>query len=144
MSDIALKSSNASTQVGNTTATLDVEESFEQMTLKAAADMSEGTPVYVDGNGAFAATDASVAGTAGFYGVTTRKVKAGEPVTAIARGVVGGYTFTQAFGSAIYLSDTTGKLADAAGTVSRKIGEVIPVLGQTLGNSPAKMLRVIG
>lgn len=144
MADIALKSTNASSQTGNTTATADVEESFEQMTLPAAVDMSECSPVYIDANGKFALCDASVAGTAVFYGVTTRKVKAGEAVTAIAKGVVGGYTFTQAYGASIYLSDTEGKLADAAGTVSRKVGEVIPVWGQTRGNSPAKLLRVLG
>lgn len=142
MADIALKSTNASSQSGNNNATADVEESLEQMTLLAAAAMNELTPVYIDSNGKFAAADASAAGTADVYGVTTRKVAAGEPVTAIAKGVVGGLTLTEAYGESVYLSDTEGRLADAPGTTSVVVGKIIPVLGQTRGTSPAKMLRV--
>lgn len=143
MADIALKSTNASTQTGNNSRTLDVEESIEQMTLPAAVDMDEGTPVYVNSSGKFAKGDASLAGTADVYGLTTRKVKAGEPVTAIAKGVVGGFDFSsQSYGADIFLSDTEGRVGDAAGTVSTKIGEVIPVYGQPRGTNPAKLLRV--
>jgi hypothetical protein len=146
MADIAKKASNAanSSTVTFSTATLDIEESLEQMTLPLAADTDEGVPVYVNSSGKFAQCDASVIGTAGFYGITTRKGKAGEPVTAIARGVVGGFTLTQNFGTDVFLSDTTGKLADAAGTVSRKVGEVIPAYGQPRGGTPAKLLRITG
>jgi hypothetical protein len=143
MADIALKTTNASSQTGNNSATLDVEESIEQMTLPAAVDMNEGTPVYVNSSAQFAKGDASVSGTTnGLYGITVRKVKAGEPVTAIAKGVVGGFTFTQAYGALIYLSDTEGRIGDAAGTVSKVVGMVIPAYGQPRGTSAAKLLRV--
>lgn len=142
MALIALKSSNASTQSGNSTRTIDVEESNEQMTLPLAADTDEGTPVYINSTGKFAKADASVVGTSDVYGITVRKAKAGEPVTAIADGVVGGFTFAGNYGTSIYLSDTEGRLEDAAGTVKVKIGKVIPVYGQTRGTSPAKLLRI--
>jgi hypothetical protein len=144
MADLALKTTNASTQTGNNNRTLDVEESFEQMTLLAAADMGEGAAVYVDSNGKFALADASGAGTADVYGITVRKVKAGEPVTAIAKGIVGGFVLTsQAYGAAIYLSDTnSGILGDAAGTVSVRVGTVVPAMGQPRGGSFAKLLRI--
>lgn len=145
MALIAKSTTNASTQVGNTSASIDVEESFEQMTLKAAADTDEGVPVYINTSGNFAACNASSAGTAVFYGITTRKVKAGEAVTAIARGVVSGFNLSsQAYGAPIYLADTAGRLGDAVGTVTRKVAEVVPVLGQTRGSNPGKLLRIIG
>lgn len=144
MADIALKSTNASTQSGNNTRTADVEESIEQKTLIAAVDMDELTPVYINTSGKFAKGDASAAGTADVYGLTLRKVKAGEPVTAIAKGTVGGFTFAagQDYGESVYLSDTEGRVADAAGTVEVKIGIIVPVLGQPRGSSPAKFVRV--
>lgn len=143
MADIALKSTNASTQSGNSTRTLDVIESIEQRTLPLAADTDEGSPVYIDANGKFAKADASGAATAKVYGVTLRKAKAGEPVTAIAKGTVGGFVLTEAYGEDVFLSDTEGRLADAAGTVSTKVGEIVPGSGQTRGSAPAKLLRVM-
>jgi predicted RecA/RadA family phage recombinase len=143
MADIALKSTNASTQTGNNNATVDVEQSIEQMTLKAAADMNECTPVYVDSNGKFAAGDASVVGTADIYGITLRKVKAGEAVTAIAKGVLNGLDLSAiAFGASVYLSDTTGRIADAAGTVSVKLGTVVPSPVTPRGTTALKLIRV--
>lgn len=143
MADITLQPTNASTQTGNGNATLNIEESFEQATLPLAADYDEGTPVFVNSSAKFQASDASAAGTAKFYGVTAKKGKAGEPRTAIAGGVAGGYDFSaQGYGDDIYLSDTEGKLSDTPGTVSVKVGEIIPALGQPRGQNPAKLLRI--
>jgi hypothetical protein len=144
MSDIALKSTNASTQTGNTNATADVEQSIEQMTLKAAADMNELTPVYVDANGKFSAADGSAAPTADVYGVTLKKVKAGRPVTAIAKGIVGGLDLSGlAYGASVFLSDTDGgRLSTAAGTVSVTVGKVIPSPVTPRGTAAIKLLRV--
>jgi len=143
MADIALLASTASNKAGNSNVSLNVEESFEQMTLIAAADLNAGTPVYVDSNGKFAEADASAAGTADVYGITVRKVKAGQAVTAVARGVLSGFDFSaQSFGAQIFLSDTAGKVADAAGTVSKRVGRVIPAHGQPRGSSLAKLLQV--
>ena len=42
----------------------------------------------------------------------------------------------------IYLSDTDGRIADAAGTVSTKVGRVIPGTATTLGTAYDKILFV--
>jgi hypothetical protein len=145
MADISLKSTNASTQTGNNSRSLDVEVSYEQLTYPAAVAMGEGSVVYIDSNGKFALADASAAGAAARpYGITTRKVAAGEAVTAVAKGVLGGFDFaSQGYGAEIFLSDTdSGKLADAAGTVSVKVGTVIPKYGVPRGTALPKLLRV--
>jgi hypothetical protein len=143
MPDLATLSTNASTQTGNNTRTAPVENSIEQFTYPAAIAMDELTPVYIDSNGKFAPGDASVSGTANVIGLTVRKVAAGEAVTAIAQGEVGGLDLSGvAYGADVYLSDTTGKISTAAGTVSKKIGTVVGIFGQTRGTAPAKALRV--
>lgn len=43
------------------------------------------------------------------------------------------------YGVEVYLSDTDGRLADAAGTVSKVVGTVVPGYGST---TPDKLLRV--
>jgi hypothetical protein len=43
------------------------------------------------------------------------------------------------YGVEVYLSDTDGRLADAAGTVSKVVGTVVPGYGNT---TPDKLLRV--
>jgi hypothetical protein len=144
MADLALSSSNASTQTGNNNRSADVENSIEQLTYPAAVAMDELTPVYLNSSGKWAKADASAAGTADVFGLTVKKVAAGEPVTAISKGIVGGFVLTSlAYGASVYLSDTEGKVADAAGTVSVKIGRVVPVYGQVRGNSPAKMVQIL-
>jgi hypothetical protein len=143
MANIALLPSTASNKPNNSNVSLNVEESFEQATLFAATDLDAGTPVIINSNGDFAAADASVAGTADVYGITVRKVKAGQAVTAIARGVLSGFNFAaQSFGKDIFLSDDAGRIADGAGTVSVRIGRVIPVRGELRGQAPAKLLQV--
>jgi hypothetical protein len=48
------------------------------------------------------------------------------PVTAIKQGVLGGFTFSQAYGALIYVSDTDARLGDAAGTVEVIVGRIVP------------------
>lgn len=56
-----------------------------------------------------------------------------EPVHLIKRGILdlGSALNGVALDAVIYLSDTDGTLADSAGTVSTKIGRVIPAFGHT-------------
>lgn len=58
---------------------------------------------------------------------------AGEAVTVLKRGLVdlGEALAGMAFGAPVYLSDTDGTLADAAGTVSTIIGYVVPAWAST-------------
>lgn len=122
-----------------------IVESIHQMTLPAAETIAPGSPVRLDTTtGRFTNANGSAAGEARVWGIATGKksIVAGMSVTAIRRGVLDGYNFSQAYDAAIYLSDTDGTLADAAGTVSTVVGRVIPATATTLGTAYDKLLSV--
>jgi hypothetical protein len=123
---------------------LRVEESLEQMTLPAGVAIAAGQSVRQDATtGKWALADASAAGTSDAYGMAVKSVPAGLPVTAIRRGVIEGFVLTdQDYGEQIFLSNTEGGIADAVGTTSSVIGEVIAVHSHKLGGVPDKLLRV--
>jgi hypothetical protein len=120
-----------------------VVESIEQMTLPAAEAIVAGAPVRLDTTaGTFTNSNGTTAPEARTYGIATKSVAAGETVTALAKGVLDGFTFSQAYDATIYVSDTDGRLGDAAGTVSKIAGRVIPGTATTLGTAYDKLLRV--
>lgn len=122
---------------------IEVVESIVQMTLPSAEAITAGAPVREDTTtGRFTNSNGTTAPEARVYGIATRTVAAGEPVTAIRRGVLDGFTFSQAYDAAIYVSDTDGRLGDAAGTVSTVVGRVIPGTATTLGTAYDKLLSV--
>ena len=128
-----------------TAARVEVVESIEQMTIPAAEDITPGQPVRLDtSSGKFTSANGTTAAEARVYGIAvgTHVIKAGMPVTAVAKGVLDGFTFTQAWDAPIYLSDTDATLADAAGTVSTIVGRIVPGTAELLGNALAKLLRV--
>jgi hypothetical protein len=146
MSAIALKTSTAAVvpSVTNSDVQLEIVESIEQLTLPVGAAVKAGAAVRIDTNGKFVECDGTTAGNADAYGIATHRCgAAGEALTAIAKGVLGGFDFTaQAFWSDVFISDTVGVLADAAGTSSKKVGKVIPVHSQLRGGTPMKVLQV--
>lgn len=99
----------------------------------AAAAITAGTPFYINATtGKATAADASAAGTAGVRGIATTSVGAGSPVTGLRKGGLYGFDLSgEDYDAAIYLSDTAGKLADAAGTVSVVVGRVLPLTDQS-------------
>ncbi len=122
---------------------LNVVETRQQLTLVAAEDITAGEAVRINTAGKWENADASAIGTADYYGVATRSVKAGEAVTAIRSGVVDGFDLAGlAYGAPVFLSNTddVGALADAAGSTSRIVGRVIPANGQLIGATPDKLL----
>jgi hypothetical protein len=119
-----------------------VVESFIQATLVAAEAISAGAPVRIDTNGKFTNANGTTTTENRAYGVATKTVAAGEALTAIRKGVLDGFTISQAYDAIIYLSDTDGRLADAAGTVSTVVGRVIPGTSTTLGTAYDKLLFV--
>lgn len=123
---------------------VEVVESIEQLTLPAAEAVTAGQAVRLDvTNGKFTKANGTTAAEARIYGVAVKTVAAGEPVTAIRKGVFDGYDLaSQAYDAAIYLSDTDGTLADAAGTVSTVVGRVIPGHSQVVGSALDKLLFV--
>lgn len=136
MADIALKTANR----------IEVVESLEQHTSVAAEAVTAGAPVRIDTTtGRFTNANGSAADEARAYGIATKTVAAGQSLTAIRRGVLGGFDFDSgptAFDAAIYLSDTDGRIADAAGTVSVVVGRVLPVFGDILGQGASRVLLV--
>ncbi|OGR31695.1 MAG: hypothetical protein A2139_07560 [Desulfobacca sp. RBG_16_60_12] len=129
-----------------TTARLEVVESLEQMTLPTVEVCSPGQAVRLDTTtGKWTKSNGSAAGEARIYGLVVGGVAnvAGQPVTAIRRGVIDGYDLSGlAYDAPVYLSDTDGALADAAGTVSVVVGRVIPNVSPALGTAADKLLLV--
>lgn len=92
----------------------------------AGVAMTAGALVFFNTTtGKLALSDASGAGTAIVHGMVMEDAAAGQAVTLVVRGLVAGFTLTQNYGAALYLSDTnTGIMADATGTVSVVVGKV--------------------
>lgn len=74
-------------------------------------------------------------------GIAVQSAAAGETVTAVRKGDldVGNALSALTYDDDVYLSDTDGILADAAGTVSLIVGTVVPAWGATTAD---KLLRV--
>ncbi|MEI7847452.1 MAG: hypothetical protein WCK35_16750 [Chloroflexota bacterium] len=128
-----------------TAARVEVVEIFEQMTLVAAESITPGAPVRLDTTtGKFTNSNGTLAAEARTYGIAvgTHTVIAGMPITAVRRGVLDGFVFTQNYDAPIYLSDTDGRLGDAVGTVTLEVGRIIPGTSEVLGGAFAKLLLV--
>lgn len=93
----------------------------------AGAAISAGQLVYVDANGDLQLADASVAGTAAARGMALQTVGAAQALNFLKRGHVAGHTITQAYDAEVFVSDTAGAAADAAGTVSTHVGRIVPM-----------------
>lgn len=81
------------------------------------------------------ATTAAELGTVG--GILIEDAEAGKAVTIALPGAIvdlGDALTSLAYGASVYVSDTDATLADAAGTVSRRIGTVIGIFGATTGD----------
>lgn len=135
MADISLVTANK----------VDVVESIIQMTLPAAEAITAGAPVRIDtSTGKFTNANGTTTGEARVYGIATKTVAAGMPVTAVRKGVIGGYDFgSSAYDLAIYVSDTDGRLEDStAPTVDVAVGRIIPGTATTNGTAYDKLLFV--
>jgi hypothetical protein len=94
-------------------------------TMIAAVAITAGQAVYQDSAGKADLADASAAGTAGMRGIALQSAGIGQPINVLKRGHVEGFTIAQAYDAPLYLSDTAGAIADAAGTVSYLVGIVV-------------------
>lgn len=100
--------------------------------LLAAAAITAGQIVYTTTAGKADLADASAAGTIVNLGVALNAAAAGEAVSVLKRGHVAGFAITSLNGAAkLYVSNTSGAAADAAGDNSAVIGTVtaIPTVG---------------
>lgn len=116
---------------------------IEQFTAPADVAVARGEYVRLTTTGNWILSDASQAGDiGGTRGVALNAASIGEAITAVTKGTVSlGAAFAdQAIDAPIYLSDTPGTLADAAGTVSTIVGYVVPGNANT---TPDKLLRLV-
>jgi hypothetical protein len=125
----------------STAGRIDVVEWGEQKTLPAAADITAGTGVREDANGNWVQALATTAPNGAGVHLALRTVKSGEALTGMKSGVVGGFTVSQAYNAAVFLSDT-GTVADAAGTVSIQMGRVVAGTGNDLSTAHDKNIRI--
>lgn len=119
-----------------------IVESLWQKTLPATEAIVAGAPVRIHTDGKFTNANGTTTTENRIWGIATGSVAAGAPVTAIRRGTLGGFTFSQAYDAAIYVSDTDGRLGDTAGTVSTVVGRVVPGTAEPIGTAYAKLLSV--
>jgi len=109
----------------------------------AAAAITAGSPVCFDGtNDTVWPSDANDAAKDAVAGIACRTVAIGETVTCLRRGYMSGWSNLPVPGSVVFVSDTAGALADAAGTLSLAVGVVFPVQGQPLGTAADRILLV--
>jgi hypothetical protein len=90
-----------------------------------AETVTAGQPVFQDSNGKYQLADANAAGEQQVRGLTLEAGVNGQVVSILKQGYVAGFTLTsQSFDDPIFLSDTVGVLADAAGTLAVPVGLV--------------------
>lgn len=122
---------------------VEVVESFIQMTLTAEEAITAGAPVKINTtSGKFTNANGSSAPEARVYGIATRTVAAGMPLTAGRKMVMDGFTLPGDYDAPVYVADTDGRLGDAAGTVSVVVGRIIPAQAMALGTAYDKLLFV--
>lgn len=121
-----------------------IVESIEQMTLPAGGTINAGDVVRLDtATGRFVQAQATTAPNARVWGIATNRAQAGEAVTAVRRGVLDGWDFAaDDYDAPMYLSNTLGRIDNAAGTVTTVLGRVIPGTATTLGTAYDKFLHV--
>ncbi len=107
----------------------------------AGEAINPGQAVYVNANGKLALADANGSGTVQFRGIALKKGGPGQAVSVLLRGHVAGFDVSGlAYDAPVYVSNTAGALADAAGGTSLLAGRVIPITDRAL----TKLLFITG
>lgn len=111
------------------------------MTAPSSEAFERGQYVRLSATGTWELGNASSAGEVGWGGIALTDGPVGAAVTVLLRGLldIGAALSSMSYGAAVYLSDTDGTLADAAGTVSKIVGYVVPGWGNTTAD---KLLSV--
>lgn len=112
-----------------------------QKTVPASVALVGGTFARENSSGEWEAALATSAANAAGAHLLLRSAVAGEAVTGIRRGVVAGFTVSQAHNATLFLSDT-GTLADAAGTASVTVGRVTSGTANLVTASQDKLVRI--
>jgi hypothetical protein len=85
-------------------------------------DVTAGDLLYADNAGKVGIADANVANKQQARYMALQSGKTGQTITGVKRGFVEGFTITQNADIPLFLSDTAGKIADAAGTLTVNVG----------------------
>jgi hypothetical protein len=121
---------------------LRIIESNLQDTPDLSVPLSPGPVKLVPATGKINRALATTAPNGRVYGILIKKTQGNLPGTVIRKGVVGGYNFTGInFDTDIYL-DNDGDLSTDPGTVTIRVGRVIPLKGQLHGLPYNKALSV--
>ena len=92
----------------------------------AASTVTAGQAVYQTTSGTVAPADANAANLQQCRGVALNGGGAGQAIDVLKQGRIYGFTLTdQTYDDPIFLSDTVGALADAAGTLEVPVGLVV-------------------
>lgn len=99
----------------------------------AAEAITKGQPLYQVTTGKFGIADANAANKQQVRGIALQDAGANQAVTMLVKGAAYGWTLTsQAYDTPVFLSDTAGALADAAGTLGVPVGVVTSLADKDL------------
>lgn len=90
----------------------------------AGVTITKGQAVYVVAAGTLAIADANDAGKLQAIGIALHGGVAGDSISVMKKGHLYGFTITQDRGVHVWLSNTPGALADAAGGTAQPVGRV--------------------
>jgi len=117
-------------------------EIIEQFTGPAAEDLVAGRYVrYNTTSGKIEYGKATTSAESRSGGIAMTSAAEGITLTALRKGIIdlGDILGDLGYDADVFLSDTDGRLADAAGSVSKVVGTVVPIWGHTTAD---KGLRV--
>lgn len=93
----------------------------------AGETITTGQAVYwIAASGKLGVADANAAGKQQFRGIALNGGGAGQAISYLKQGLISGFTISGLnYDALVYLSDTAGALADAAGTMTVNVGRVV-------------------
>jgi len=91
----------------------------------AAVTITKGQAVYILAAGTVGVADANASGAQQFRGIALNGGGAGQAISVLHDGECAGFTVTGNANTLLYLSDTAGALADAAGTMTVAAARII-------------------
>ena len=101
-----------------------LDQGAEIVDYVCGVTITKGQVVYVVAAGTLALADANDAGLLQAIGIALHNGVAGDSISVMKKGYLYGYTITQDRGTHVWLSNTVGKLADAAGGVAQPVGRI--------------------
>ena len=104
----------------------------------ATETITKGQAVYILTTGKVGIADANASGKQQFRGIALNGGGAGQAIDVCHAGEVYGFTLSGNADTRAYLSDTAGELADAAGTMTVRVGRVVCLTDKSL----TKVLRI--